>query len=286
MDDIYANVDYDKSVDPTPSTNQTGPRSSEKRFHGAVVLCLGLLSVFLLAGLISLGVHSAELSFIKANLTERLHASDDKSFSLTEERDRLNSRLTEMAKELDRLKQTAELSSIKANLTERLQASDNKSSSLTEERDRLNSSLTEMTKELDRLKQKKTCPAGWRMFSSSCYLLSAESGSWEKGRQDCRERGADLVVIENSEEQTFLSDFIKKDTWYWIGLTDRDEEATWKWVDGTPLTLKNWKRGQPDNGRGCHQCGKEDCAHIGPTTAEWNDLSCEKVMYWICENKA
>ena len=35
----------------------SGPRSSERRFHGAVVLCLGLLSVFLLAGLIGLGVH-------------------------------------------------------------------------------------------------------------------------------------------------------------------------------------------------------------------------------------
>uniref|UniRef100_A0A8C9XRK0 C-type lectin domain-containing protein n=1 Tax=Sander lucioperca TaxID=283035 RepID=A0A8C9XRK0_SANLU len=84
----------------------------------------------------------------------------------------------------------------------------------------------------------KTCPAGWRMFSSSCYLLSAESGSWEKGRQYCRDRGADLVVIDSSEEQTFLSEFIKKATWYWIGLTDRDEEGTWKWVDGTPLTQK------------------------------------------------
>ncbi|XP_039674619.1 CD209 antigen-like protein E [Perca fluviatilis] len=245
MDDIYANVENDKSVNPRPSTNQTGPRSSERRFHGAVVLCLGLLSVFLLAGIIGLGVH--------------YHVSLRGS--------------------------AAELSFIKANLTERLQASDNKSSSLTEERDRLNSSLTEMAKELDRLKQKKTCPAGWRMFSSSCFLLSAESGSWEKGRQDCRERGADLVIIESSQEQTFLSEFVKKDTWYWIGLTDRDEEGTWKWVDGTPLTLKNWRTGQPDNGGGDPQSGEEDCAHIGPTTTEWNDMSCKSVMYWICGKK-
>ncbi|XP_028447637.1 CD209 antigen-like protein E isoform X2 [Perca flavescens] len=243
MDDMYTNVEYDKSVNLKTSTNQTGPRSSERRFHGAVVLCLGLLSVFLLAGIIGLGVH--------------YHVSLRGS--------------------------AAELSSIKANLTERLQASDNKSSSLTEERDRLNSSLTEMAKELDRLKQKKTCPAGWRMFNSSYYLLSAESGSWEKGRQDCRERGADLVVIESSEEQMFLSEFITKNTWYWIGLTDRNEEGTWKWVDGTPLTLKNWRTEQPDNGRGDPQWGEEDCVQVGPTTAEWNDLSCEKVIYWICE---
>ncbi|XP_035860394.1 CD209 antigen-like protein A isoform X2 [Sander lucioperca] len=184
----------------------------------------------------------------------------------------------------------AELSTIKANLTECLQASDDNSSSLTEERDRLNSSITEMAKELDRLqrwsKQKKTCPAEWRMLSSSCYLLSAESGSWEKGRQYCRDRGADLVVIDSSEEQTFLSKFIKQNTQYWIGLTDRDEEGTWKWVDGTPLTLKNWRRGQPDNGGGDPLWGEEDCAHIGPYTTEWNDLSCKSVMYGICEKKA
>uniref|UniRef100_A0A8C9XRZ6 C-type lectin domain-containing protein n=1 Tax=Sander lucioperca TaxID=283035 RepID=A0A8C9XRZ6_SANLU len=198
------------------------------------------------------------------------------------------------------LRSAAELSTIKANLTECLQASDNKRSSLTEERDRLNSRLTEMTKMLDRLQQsefllicnvsclyltEKTCPAEWRMFSSSCYLLSAESGSWEKGRQYCRDRGADLMVIESSEEQTFLSKFIKKDTRYWIGLTDRDEEGTWKWVDGTPLTQKNWIRGQPDNGGGDPQWGEEDCAHTEPYTANWNDRSCEHVMYWICEKK-
>ncbi|XP_034741900.1 CD209 antigen-like protein C isoform X2 [Etheostoma cragini] len=279
MDDIYANVEYDKPVNPRLSTNQTGPRSSGRRFHGAV-LCLGLLSVFLLAGIIGLSVHSAELSTIKTNLTERLQASENKSSSLTEERDRLNSRLTEMAEELDRLQQ--KLSTIKTNLTERLQASENKSSSLTEERDRLNSRLTVMAEELDRLQQKKPCPAEWRTFCSSCYLLSAESGSWEKGRQDCRDRGADLVVIDSSEEQTFLFKFVKKDTWF--GLTDKDQEGTWKWVDGTPLTLKNWEKGQPDNGGGNPKWGEEDCAHFVAT--EWNDRSCVSPMNWICEKKA
>ena len=39
------------------------------------------------------------------------------------------------------------------------------------------------------------------MFSFTCYLISTKSGSWEKGRKDCRARGADLVVIDNYEEQ-------------------------------------------------------------------------------------
>ncbi|XP_051259622.1 C-type lectin domain family 17, member A-like isoform X2 [Dicentrarchus labrax] len=195
MEEIYANVEYDKPIDPRPSANQTGPRSSERRFHGSVVFCLGLFTVLLLVGLICLGVHYRDLS--------------------------------------------AELSTINGNLTELLQASKDKLSSMTEERDLLNASLTEMTKEVDRLqrlsKQKKTCPAGWKMFSCTCYLFSTNSYSWEEGRQDCRERGADLVIIDSSEEQEFLTKNIRKDTW--IGLTDRVNEGTWKWTDGTPLTL-------------------------------------------------
>ncbi|XP_045910506.1 C-type lectin domain family 10 member A-like [Micropterus dolomieu] len=160
MEEIYVNVEYDKSVDSKPSQNQTGPRSSQRRFQGAV-LSLGLLSVFLLAGLIYLGVH--------------YHYS------------------------------AAKLSTIKDKLTERLQTSNTKLSSLMEEKDLLNDSLVEMTKELERLqglsKRKKTCPEGWRISCGTCYLRSDKSGSWDKGREDCKGKGGDLVVIDSTEEQ-------------------------------------------------------------------------------------
>ncbi|XP_047455945.1 CD209 antigen-like protein A [Mugil cephalus] len=99
-----------------------------------------------------------------------------------------------------------ELSAIKDNLTELLQTSNDKLSSMTEQRDLLNTNLTKMTEERDLLnanltKMKKTCPAGWKLFSCSCYFLSGKSGSWDKGRQDCRNKGADLVVIDSSKEQ-------------------------------------------------------------------------------------
>ncbi|XP_045910090.1 CD209 antigen-like protein E isoform X2 [Micropterus dolomieu] len=239
MDEIYANVEHDKPVAPRPSPYRKGPSSSERRFHGAVVLCLGLLNVFQLAGLIGLAVHSADLSAIKANLTERL------------------------------------------------QASVNMSSSLTQERDLLNISLVEMTRDLNKL-QKPSCPVGWRMFSCACYFLSNESGSWEKGREDCKTRGADLVVINSSEEQKFLSNFTKEEIMAWIGLTDRIKEGTWMWINGAPLSLQPfqyWRSGQPDNNGGHRSLGEEDCAHIiyGGEENNWNDLSCETDMRWICE---
>ncbi|XP_050925308.1 CD209 antigen-like protein C isoform X2 [Lates calcarifer] len=242
MEEVYVNVEYTKSGDSTIPTNQAGLRSSKRRYHGAVVLCLGLLSVFLLAGLIGLGVH--------------YHGS------------------------VHRL--AAELSAIKANLSEHLQISD-KFSSLTEERDLLKANLLEMTKERDKLQwllqQKTTCPTGWTNFSCSCYLLSDESGSWDQGRENCRARGADLVVIDSPKEQEFLLRFTSGSAW--IGLSDRDEEGTWKWVNKTPLNLVYWEKIQPDNGGGDPQWGEEDCAEI--RSDGWNDLSCDASLRWICE---
>ncbi|XP_062288134.1 C-type lectin domain family 4 member E-like [Scomber scombrus] len=190
MEEIYVNVEKNKSVASRPSTNQTGPRSSERRFHGTVVLCLGLLSVFLLAGLIGLGVHY------------------------------------------------------------------------------------------------QTCPAGWKMFGCSCYLLSSERRSWSTGRQDCRERGAHLVVINSPKEQKFSSTITKVETEIWIGLTDRETEGTWKWIEGRPLTLSYWETDEPNNGGEDSQGGEEDCAHIrtGKKTVEnWNDVPCGTSLHWICE---
>uniref|UniRef100_A0A3B4Z5S4 C-type lectin domain-containing protein n=1 Tax=Seriola lalandi dorsalis TaxID=1841481 RepID=A0A3B4Z5S4_SERLL len=135
----------------------------------------------------------------------------------------------------------------------------------------------------------KTCPEGWRMFSGTCYLLSTQSGSWEKGREDCRARGADLVIIDSLEEQTLLTGFAAGKKFWWIGLTDRDEEGTWKWIDGTPLTQSYWWEGQPDNGGGDSQWGEEDCAHILTSRdfdKNWNDQSCTASVKWICEKMA
>ncbi|KAI3356029.1 hypothetical protein L3Q82_017308, partial [Scortum barcoo] len=134
----------------------------------------------------------------------------------------------------------AELSTIRANLTERLQESNTKLVSAIEERDQLKANLTEMTEELKRLqslsKQNRTCPAGWRMFDSTCYFFSTTSASWEQSSQDCRDKGADLVVIESYEEQVVNCSLKSSTKETWIGLNDREKEGVWKWIDETPLT--------------------------------------------------
>ncbi|XP_041857233.1 CD209 antigen-like protein C isoform X1 [Melanotaenia boesemani] len=245
MEEIYENVAFDKHACPAPATDPRGSSSSKRRVYLAVILCLGVLSVCLLAGLIVLGV--------------RHHISGEMAADPFANQD---------------------------HLSEHLQANKDILSSLTEERNQLKANLSKLTEEMNKLKhlstQKKTCPAGWRTFSCSCYILSTTSGSWDQGREDCRGRGGDLVVIDSDEEQKFLSEFTKE--LCWIGLNDKETEGTWRWVDGSPLNLTFWASEQPDNGNDDPKWGEEDCVHIRTHDSTlWNDLSCADSLQWICE---
>ncbi|KAF5893771.1 C-type lectin domain family 4 member M-like, partial [Clarias magur] len=72
-------------------------------------------------------------------------------------------------------------------------------------------------------------------FKSSLYFMSNESKNWTESREDCIKRGADLVIINSREKQDFIADQLQGRQ-AWIGLSDRDAEGEWKWVDGTLLT--------------------------------------------------
>ncbi|KAI9515446.1 hypothetical protein NQZ68_024949 [Dissostichus eleginoides] len=147
MEEVYANIDDVQTLSSKSSTIQEGPR----RFLRASALGLGLLSVFLLAGLIGLTLHHHDV---------------------------------------------------------------------TEERERLKVSLTETTSEVFRLQclmnKETTCPEGWRKFGCSCYLLSTEKASWEQSRHNCTDSEADLVIVNSSEEQEFITNMKMKES-TWIG---------------------------------------------------------------------
>uniref|UniRef100_A0A8C5CCV6 CD209 antigen-like protein C n=1 Tax=Gadus morhua TaxID=8049 RepID=A0A8C5CCV6_GADMO len=133
----------------------------------------------------------------------------------------------------------------------------------------------------DNIKRNQTCPEGWRKFENACYHHSDQKKSWNNGRNDCIKKGGDLVVIDSSQEQKFLLEYEGD---FWIGLTDLEQEGTWKWVDGAPLILSNWAEKQPDNGNKNAAYGEEDCAHSRRPT--WNDVSCDTNLRWICETSA
>uniref|UniRef100_A0A8C7MJW5 C-type lectin domain-containing protein n=1 Tax=Oncorhynchus kisutch TaxID=8019 RepID=A0A8C7MJW5_ONCKI len=164
------------------------------------------------------------------------------------------------------------------------------SNTLTEERDQLQTSYNTLTKERDqlqkeieRLKQslvEKVCPQGWKKIGRSCYYVSTEKKPWKESRQDCRDRGAHLVVIKSQEQQTLVNLLCGVKNYVWIGLTDSVSEGTWKWVDDTPLTTKYWNSGEP-NGDVAENCGY--FYSRSSDTGAWWDYDCSYEYRWICE---
>ncbi|XP_034044136.1 CD209 antigen-like protein E [Thalassophryne amazonica] len=132
------------------------------------------------------------------------------------------------------------------------------------------------------ISEEQSCPASWLLFQSSCYYISSERKTWDESRQACLQQGADLVIIDSKQEQGFLTGFASN---AWIGMTDRDEEGTWKWLDGSTVPTDSllWAAGQPDNA-----FGGEDCGEIRSMSnfIGLNDLSCRDKINWICEKAA
>nr|XP_033479566.1 CD209 antigen-like protein E isoform X1 [Epinephelus lanceolatus] len=162
---------------------------------------------------------------------------------------------------------------------------------LTEERDELRSinlrieeNYKTLTEERDEMKRKLSnfdhyLNQGWVYFSGSFYYISSIEKTWQDSRDDCVQRGADLMIINSEEEQNFTGQYQKI---MWIGLTDRETEGVWKWVDGTLLTTSFWRSEEPNNNG-----GNEDCVETNDSDHRntWNDASCETKKFWICENK-
>ncbi|XP_045578958.1 uncharacterized protein isoform X4 [Salmo salar] len=234
----------------------------------------------------SLNTRTTERDQLQNSLNTRTTERDQLQNSLntrTTERDQLQNSLNTRTTERDQLQ-----NSLNTRTTERDQLQ-NSLNTWTKERDKLRKSLNTTTmerdqlqKEIDRLNCKinGSCPEGWRRFGCSCYYVSTEGKSWEESRQDCLERGADLVIINSEEEQTFINGF-ESLIFSWIGLTDSVTEGTWKWVDGTLLTTpRYWDDGQP-NGGTYQNCGGIIYKSSGQG-ALW-DFECIYSKQWICE---
>ncbi|CAB1313684.1 unnamed protein product, partial [Coregonus sp. 'balchen'] len=72
---------------------------------------------------------------------------------------------------------------------------------------------------------------------------------------------------------------------FWIGLTDRETEGSWKWVDGTPLTIQYWKSGEPNNYGSGEDCAERRLIYSNPEQ-NWNDAPCDQLKLGICEKVA
>ncbi|XP_005085379.1 CD209 antigen-like protein B isoform X2 [Mesocricetus auratus] len=139
--------------------------------------------------------------------------------------------------------------------------------------------VVQMKAELFRLC--RPCPWDWTYLLGNCYFISKSQRNWSNAVKACQEVEAQLVIIQSDEEQTFLRQTSKAKGPTWMGLSDLNKEATWLWVDGSPLSSrfqKYWNKGEPNN------VGEEDCVEFAGDG--WNDSKCELQKFWICKKPA
>ncbi|RXN37171.1 complement C3-like protein [Labeo rohita] len=80
---------------------------------------------------------------------------------------------------------------------------------------------------------KKKVSNGGNQSSLDGLFISKKPMSWSDSRQYCRDRGADLVIINTEEKQRLLSSSFRERLW--IGLSDIENEGNLTWVDNSPL---------------------------------------------------
>ncbi|XP_048034520.1 CD209 antigen-like protein D [Megalobrama amblycephala] len=157
---------------------------------------------------------------------------------------------------------------------------------LTEERNQLLNKITNLREERDALRNELQMCAGWTCYQSSFYYISNEKKNWTESRRYCTERGADLIIINNKEEQDFVKNISGAAVVY-IGLTDSDVENTWKWVDGSTLTsgFRFWASKEPngDTRENCVVTVAVPKLPEWPGLVGWIDVACNITYQWICE---
>ncbi|XP_065146779.1 uncharacterized protein [Paramisgurnus dabryanus] len=229
-----------------------------RRYRSATcTVCLVLLCVLLLTAVIVLCVlintNNQQCHIKTKNITEERNQLLTKYTNITEERDELIAKYNNITKLKEKLKEKNKLGTqLYGNIL----------------------TLQENNTNIKGLAKLVVLTDGWIYYQSSLYFISSEKKNWTESRRYCRERGADLIIINNKEEQDFIKNNCGNDK-LWIGLSDSDAEGRWKWVGGSTQSYSFWASAEPNGRR------RENCAVSH--SSGWADYSCVNAFKWICE---
>ncbi|XP_069031446.1 C-type lectin domain family 12 member B-like [Embiotoca jacksoni] len=136
-------------------------------------------------------------------------------------------------------------------------------------------------------KKCQPCQKSWIQFQEKCYFFYNKPSpwmTWEASLKLCQEKTADLLIIDNLQEQEFITNNTKRyhDDFhgFWFGL-NKTNNNNWVWIDGRNDTLMYWideTLGDPG-----------PCALMIPLrepTKSWDPSDCKFLNRYICEADA
>ena len=111
-------------------------------------------------------------------------------------------------------------------------------------------------------------------YNGNDYQLTSSAQSWEQAQAEAVSLGGNLVTINNAAEETWLTQTFSNTERFWIGLTDRNQEGNFQWVNGENTTYRNWATGEPNDYkfRGEFTAGEDYVQMNFAGSKKWNDM--------------
>ncbi|KAK3563777.1 hypothetical protein QTP86_034498, partial [Hemibagrus guttatus] len=284
------------------------------RSYRLASIVLGVLCAVFLLVVIGLSVHINRvnnkhdiLSYNSSVISSQLAQLQSDHRSLTESRNELKNQHIEDVKKI---------TSLQGDLSKETRLKNE----LRSQKQKLEDDKTKLQSQISNLEGNcGKCLPNWVLMNSTCFYFAVSSTSprrgWDGSRDDCKKKGADLVVIDSKEKQEFIIGTLKALRYnlpfsykngFWIGLKDDHTEGIWKWLNETTLTegylinlwlsinkvsiimmsacfYSYWMDGEPNDDKSI-----EDCAAVYPSDnpmKAWNDVPCSHPLKWICEKE-
>ncbi|XP_075581480.1 killer cell lectin-like receptor subfamily B member 1B allele C [Pelecanus crispus] len=123
----------------------------------------------------------------------------------------------------------------------------------------------------------RLCPTGWVLRGTKCYWAADRFNPWNKSREDCANRGAELMMPGDLDDLDFLNKILQKPSrYFWIDLSLPSSGKGWTWVNGSRLDQSRFPLSPGDEGRACGMLRQDK---IGSN-------SCSSGLHWICQKEA
>uniref|UniRef100_A0A8B9QQM5 Macrophage mannose receptor 1 n=1 Tax=Anas platyrhynchos TaxID=8839 RepID=A0A8B9QQM5_ANAPL len=123
------------------------------------------------------------------------------------------------------------------------------------------------------------CQKGWMKHGFYCYSIGQLPATFSEAKQICEENKAYLATVTDRYEQAFLTSVIgfNPAKHFWIGLSDTEEEGTFKWASGDTVIFTHWNVGMPGKEPGCV------AMRTGTSAGLWDILNCEEKNMFLCK---
>ncbi|NXX93061.1 MRC1 protein, partial [Centropus bengalensis] len=126
------------------------------------------------------------------------------------------------------------------------------------------------------------CLKGWKRHGFYCYLVGHTSVTFSEAKKACERSSGYLTTVEDRYEQAYLTSLVglSSEKYFWIGLSDMEEQGMFKWATGESVLFTNWNAAMPGNEAGCV------ALRTGNAAGLWDVQNCEVNARFLCKKQA